>query len=186
MAAAAANRYARALVDVVIASASTVQPEDAVRQLRAVEEMIAGSAELRIALLTPAISNSRKRAVIGRLLRKEMSVSDLIRNFVFVVINHRRIGMLAEITEAFDLLMDQRLGFVRAEVTSATALDARRSAGLEAELSRLTGKKMRLRFAVDSSLLGGALARIGSTVYDGSIRGQLRQLRRELVEHSAG
>jgi F-type H+-transporting ATPase subunit delta len=184
MAAAVANRYARALVDVVTASTSTVQPEDAVRQLRAVEEMIAGSGELRIALLTPAISNSRKRAVIGHLL-EEMSVSDLIRNFVYVIINHRRIGMLAEITEAFDLLMDQRLGFVRAEVTSAAALDARRSASLEAELSRLTGKRMRLRFAVDSSLLGGALARIGSTVYDGSIRGQLQQLRRQLID-SAG
>jgi F-type H+-transporting ATPase subunit delta len=185
MAAAVANRYARALVDVVMASASTVKPEDAVRQLRAVEEMIAGSAQLRIALLTPAISNARKRAVVGSLL-KEMSTSEVIRNFVFVVINHRRIGMLAEITEAFDLLMDQRLGFVRAEVTSASALDARRSAGLEAELSRLTGKRMRLRFAVDSSLLGGAVARIGSTVYDGSIRGQLQQLRRQLIEHSAG
>jgi F-type H+-transporting ATPase subunit delta len=185
MAAAVANRYARALVDVVTASTSTVQPEDAVRQLRAVGEMLAGSLELRTALLTPAIANSRKRAVIGRLLG-EMSVSDLIRNFVYVIINHRRIGLLAEISEAFELLMDQRLGFVRAEVTSASALDARRSASLEAELSRLTGKKMRLRFAVDSSLLGGALARIGSTVYDGSIRGQLQQLRRQLVEHSAG
>ena len=185
MAAAVANRYARALVDVVMGSASQVRPEDAVRQVRAVEEMIAGSAELRIALLTPAISNARKRAVIGRLL-KEMSVSDLIRNFVYVIINHRRIGMLAEISEAFELLMDQRLGFVRAEVTSASALDSRRSASLEAELSRLTGKKMRLRFAVDSSLLGGAVARIGSTVYDGSIRGQLQQLRRQLIEHPAG
>ena len=185
MASAVANRYARALVDVVAAPASTAQPEDAVRQLQAVEEMIAGSAELRIALLTPAISNSRKRAVMGRLL-EEMQVSDLIRNFVYVVINHRRIGMLGEISEAFGLLMDQRLGFVRAEVTSASALDARRSAGLEAELSRLTGKRMRLRFTVDSSLLAGAVARIGSTVYDGSIRGQLQQLRRQLIEHSAG
>jgi F-type H+-transporting ATPase subunit delta len=185
MAAAVANRYARALVDVVTASTSTVQPEDAVRHLRAVGEMLAGSLELRTALLTPAIPNSRKRAVIGRLL-EEMSVSDLIRNFVYVIINHRRIGLLGEISEAFELLMDQRLGFVRAEVTSATALDARRSASLEAELSRLTGKKMRLRFAVDSSLLGGALARIGSTVYDGSIRGQLQQLRRQLIEHSDG
>jgi F-type H+-transporting ATPase subunit delta len=184
MAAAVANRYARALVDVVTASTSTVQPEDAVRQLRAVDEMLAGSSELRIALSTPAISNARKRAVMGDLL-KEMSVSDLIRNFVFVIINHRRIGMLGEMTEAFDLLMDQRLGFVRAEVTSAAALDARRSASLEAELSRLTGKRMRLRFAVDSSLLGGAVARIGSTVFDGSIRGQLQQLRRQLID-SAG
>jgi F-type H+-transporting ATPase subunit delta len=185
MASAVANRYARALVDVVTASGSQVRPEDAVAQLRAVAEMIAGSAELRTALLTPAIPNVRKRAVMGRLLG-EMSVSGLIRNFVYVVIDHRRIGMITEIGEAFEMLMDARLGFVRAEVTSASALDARRSASLEAELSRLTGKRMRLRFAVDSDLLGGALARIGSTVYDGSIRGKLQQLRRQLIEQPAG
>jgi F-type H+-transporting ATPase subunit delta len=178
MASAVANRYARALVDVITASGSPVAPEEAVAQVRAVAEMIAGSTELRMALLTPAIQNSRKREVIARLLDR-MSVSSLI-------IDHRRIGIMSEISEAFEMLMDERLGFVRAEVRSASALDERRSASLESELSRLTGKRMRLRFAVDSSLLGGAVARIGSTVYDGSIRGQLQQLRRELTEHSAG
>jgi F-type H+-transporting ATPase subunit delta len=185
MASAVANRYARSLVDLVTASNSPVQPQDAVAQLQAVSGLIAGSAELRAALLTPAIQGSRKRAVIGRLL-EQMSVSDLIRNFVYVVINHRRIGMIGEMCEAFELVVDERLGFARAEVRSASALDTRRSASLEAELSRLTGKRMRLRFTVDSDLLGGVLARIGSTVYDGSIRGQLQQLRRQLTEHSAG
>ena len=185
MASAVANRYARALVDLVTAPGSPVKPEDAVAEIRAVVAMVSGSAELRTALLTPAISNSRKRAVLGRVL-SEMSISELIRNFVYVIIDHRRSGMMAEIGAAFEILVDERLGFVRAEVTSASALDARRSAGLEAELSRLTGKRMRLHFGVDSSLLGGAVARIGSTVYDGSIRGQLQQLRRQLTDQSAG
>jgi len=185
MASAVASRYARALVDVITASGSPLAPEEAVAQVRAVAEMIAGSTELRMALLTPAISNSRKREVMARLL-DQMSVSGLVRNFIYVIIDHRRIGMMSEISEAFELLMDERLGFVRAEVRSASALDVRRTASLESELSRLTGKRMRLRFAVDSGLLGGVLARIGSTVYDGSIRGQLQQLRRELTEHSAG
>jgi len=185
MSSAVANRYARALVDLVTAPGSPVQPEDAVAQVRAISAMVAGSEELRTALLTPAIPNSRKRAVLGRLLG-EMPVSELVRNFVYVIIDHRRIGMLPEMSEAFDLLVDERLGFVRAEVRSASALDARRSAGLEAELSRLTGRRMRLHFSVDSTLLGGVVARLGSTVYDGSIRGQLQQLRRQLTEHSAG
>lgn len=185
MASAVATRYARALVDLVTASGSPLQPQDAVAQLLAVGQMIAGSAELRTALLTPAIQGSRKRAVIGRLL-EQMSVSGLIRNFVYVIIDRRRLGMLAEILEAFELLVDERLGYVRAEVRSASALDARRSASLESELTRLTGKRMRLRFAVDSGLLGGVLARIGSTVYDGSVRGQLQQLRRQLTEQPAG
>ena len=185
MASAVANRYARALVEAVIAAGSGAQPEAAVAQVRAVGEMMAGSAELRAALLSTAIQSSRKRALVGRLL-DQMGVSHLVRNFVYVVIDHRRVGIVGEICEAFETLMDERLGFVRAEVRSAAALDARRSASLEAELSRLTGKHMRLHFVVDSDLLGGAVARIGSTVYDGSIRGQLRQLRRQLIEESAG
>ena len=184
MASAVANRYARALVDIVTAPHSPLKPEDAVTQLHMVEEMISGSEELKIAMLTPAISNIRKRAVIGALLER-MSVSPLIRNFLYVIIAHRRIHLIGEIREAFELLVDERLGFVRAEVSSAAALDARRSAGLEAELSRLTGKRMRLHFNVDSALLGGVVARIGSTVYDGSVRGQLQQLRRQLTEQPA-
>jgi F-type H+-transporting ATPase subunit delta len=185
MASAVANRYARALADVVTAPGSPVQPEEAVAQVRAVAELISASAELRIALLTPAIQTSRKREVMGRLL-DGISVSRLIRNFVYVVIDHRRIGMMSELNEAFEQIMDERLGYVRAEVKSAAALDAKRSSNLEAELSRLTGKRMRLRFAVDSGLLGGVVARIGSTVYDGSIKGQLQQMRRQLTEQSAG
>ena len=184
MASAVATRYARALVDILMAPDSSLKPEDAVGQLRAVEEMIAASSELRTALLTPAISNSRKRSVMGSILEK-LSVSPLIRNFVYVIINHRRVALLSEIREAFEIHLDERLGFVRAEVSSATPLDARRSANLEAELSRLTGKRMRLRFSVDTGLLGGVIARIGSTVYDGSVRGQLQQLRRQLTEQSA-
>jgi F-type H+-transporting ATPase subunit delta len=183
MASALANRYARALVDIVLAPGSPLKPEDAVAQLRAAEQMVAQSAELRIALLTPAIQASRKRAVMDKLL-DELAVSRIIRNFLFVVIDHRRIGMLREIREAFELVLDEWLGFVRAEVTSAAALNEQRSAGLASELSRLMGKRMRVRFAVDPELLGGVLARIGSTLYDGSLRGQLQQLRRQLTEQS--
>ncbi len=169
MASAVANRYASALVDVVTSAASALKPEDAIAQLQAAAKMVADSAELRNALMTPAIQNSRKRAVIGRLL-DSTGTSHLIRNFVFVIIDHRRIAILDEIREAFEVLLDVRMGFVRAEVTSAAALDQQRSAGLESELSNLTGKRMRLRFAVDPELLGGVVA---------------QQLRRQLTGHSA-
>lgn len=184
MASAAANRYARALVDIVMAPGAAVKPEDAVAHIRVVEQLLAESPELRNALLTPAIQTSRKRAVMGKLL-DQAGVSELIRNFIYVIIDRRRIGMLSEIREAFDLLVDERLGFARAEITSAAPLEERRGAALESELARLTGKRMRLRFAVDPALLGGAVARIGSTVYDGSLRGQLQQLRRRLTEQPA-
>lgn len=182
MASALSHRYASALVDIVLAPSSTLKPEEAVAQLRAAAQMVAQSAELRTALLTPAIPTSRKHAVMAKLL-DELAVAPYIRNFIYVVINHRRVGMLDEMRDAFELALDERMGFARAEVTSAAALDDQRSARLESELSRLTGKKMRLRFAIDPELLGGATARIGSTLYDGSLRGQLQQLRRELTEH---
>ncbi len=184
MASAVANRYARALADLVLAPGSPLRAEDAVAELKSVEQMIAGSWELKNALLTPAIQASRKRAVMAK-LGAELKVSQLVRNFIFVVIDHRSIAIISEIREAFELIVDERLGFVRAEVTSASALGAERRGGLESELARLTGKRMRLRFDEDPELLGGVIARIGSTMYDGSVRGQLHALRRMLTEQSA-
>ena len=183
MATAVANRYARALVDIVMAPGSPLKPEDAVTQLAAAEALIDESPELCTALLTPAIQNSRKRAVMAKLLERTGG-SPLIRNFIYVVIDHRRIGVIGEIREAFELQLDERLGFVRAEVSSAAPLNEPLSAGLESELSKLTGKRMRLRFDVDPALIGGVVARIGSTVYDGSVRGELLQLGKKLASHS--
>ena len=180
MASAVANRYARALVDVVMGPGSHLKPEDAVAQLRAVEALIAESSDLRQALLTPAIQNSRKRAVLAKLLDRE-GASPLIRNFAFVLVDHRRIGIISEIREAFDRQVDERLGFAQAEVISAAALDQRLSNNLQSELSELTGKRMRLRFRIDPDLIGGVVARIGSTVYDGSVRGELRLLAKKLT-----
>ena len=162
-----------------MAPGSPLKPEDAVAQLRAVDAIFQESAELRNAMLTPALQNSRKRAVMAKLL-ETTGGSTLIRNFTYVLIDHRRIAIIAEIREAFELQLDERLGFVRAEVTSAAPLDQSVGANLESELSRLTGKRMRLRFDVDPALLGGVVARIGSTVYDGSVRGELRQLAKKL------
>lgn len=184
MASAVANRYARALVDIVTAPGSPLKPEDAVAQLRSVEALIQESPELRTALLTPAIQNSRKRAVMADLIAR-IGGSDLIRNFVYVVIDHRRIGLIGEIREAFEMRIDERLGFVRAEVSSAAPLNENLSGNIESELSKLTGKRMRLHFKVDPALVGGVVARIGSTVYDGSVRGELQELGRKLAAHSA-
>lgn len=180
MASAVANRYAHALADIVMAPGSPLRPEDAVSQVRAVEGLLQESLELRTALATPAIQNSRKRAVMADLLAR-IGGSPLIRNFVYVLIDHRRIGWIGEIREALELQLDERLGFVRAEVSSAAPLSPPQSVILESELSKLTGKRMRLRFEVDPSLLGGVVARIGSKVYDGSVRGELRELGKKLA-----
>jgi len=175
-----ASRYASALVDVATGPKSGVAPHQLLIELRGFEEVLAGSPELRNALTSPAVPPARKRAVVGR-IGDQLRISRIARNFLFVLTDHRRIAMLTEVLEAFDLLSDERLGFTRAEISSARELNPRQRDAVSHELERLTGKKVRMRFAVHRELLGGMVARIGSTVYDGSVRGQLQALGKRLA-----
>ncbi len=174
------RRYAKALVDVITAPGANLQPAQVLEQLRSVDALMSGSTELHNALLSPAVSPSRKRAVIAKLVQP-LGVSGPVRNFIYVVIDHRRVHEFSSIVEAFDRLLDERLGFVRGEVSSAFALKDIERGELEAQLSRLSGKKAKLDYTVDPSLIGGVVARIGAKVYDGSVRGQLEKLRAKLA-----
>ena len=175
-----ASRYASALVDVVTAPGAKIAGAAAIQQLRDIEAAVNSSSQLRGILQNPAISRARKRAVIGR-IAQAVEIAPQIKNFLFVAADRGRIGQLSEIREAFEMLLDQRLGFMRAEVTSAQTLDASQRQRLEAQLTRISGKSIRPFYAVDAALVGGVIARIGSTVYDGSVRGQLESLRRKLT-----
>ena len=182
------SRYARALVEVVLApggaGGSLNKPENVVAQLRAMEQLLAESPDLRAALMTPAVPTSRKRAVVGK-FADMLGFSQVVRNFLFVILDHQRIAQLPEMREAFERLIDEQLGFARADIASAEPLDEAENAALRSELSRLTGKQIRPHFSVDPSLLGGAVARVGSTVYDGSIRGQIEGMRRQFTKEAA-
>lgn len=175
-----ATRYAKALVDVVAAPGSKVDPSVALAQLRSIESVFADSADLRNALLSPAVSPSRKRAVVASILRP-LALHKQVLNFLFVVIDHRRVHEFSSIAEAFEALLDERLGYVRADVTTARELTPDQTAILETEISRVAGKKAKLKFSTDPGLVAGVVARIGSTVYDGSVRGQLDRLRTKLA-----
>ena len=175
---AVATRYAKALADVTTAAAG-LPPEEALSQLRAFEAALAASHELQNALTTPAVPASRKRAVVAR-IADILKLSLIARNFLFVLIDHRRIALLGEILHSFELIVDERLGFARAEVSSPRELTESQRGAISGQLERLTGKRIRMRFAVDPALIGGVVARIGSTVYDGSVRGQLQTLGRRL------
>jgi F-type H+-transporting ATPase subunit delta len=150
-----------------------------VAQLNAFETALRSSIELQNALTTPAVPASRKRAVVGR-IAGILQLSQIARNFLFVLVDHRRIASLPEIIHSFELVVDERLGFARAEVSAASELTEAQQTALRSELERLTGKRIRARYAVDGALIGGVVARIGSTVYDGSVRGQLQSLERRL------
>ncbi len=176
---AVATRYANALADVVTAGASSLRPQDAVAELRSFEAVLESSAELRNALVTPAVAGSRKKAVLERIAQK-LGFSRISRNFLFVLVDHRRIVLLPEIIHAFELTVDERLGFARAEITSARELGGQEQTAVVARLESISGKRIRARYAVDEGLIGGLMARIGSTVYDGSVRGELQNLQRRL------
>lgn len=174
------NRYASALVDVVLATGSGVEPAQAVEQLRAFADIFTGSQDLRAVLATPAIPVVKKRAVIKDLAEK-LGLAKVVRNLVLVVNDHGRAAALPQIVSAFESLVYERLGFVQAEVRSAFALNEKQQGELAGQLGQLAGKQVRLRFAVDADLIGGVMAQIGSKVYDGSVRGQLADIRDRLV-----
>jgi F-type H+-transporting ATPase subunit delta len=121
--------------------------------------------------------------VVGR-IAEILKLSRIARNFLFVLIDHRRIAALSDIINSFELIVDERLGFARADVSAAREMSEPQRASLASVLERLTGKRIRMRFTVDERLIGGAVARIGSTVYDGSVRGQLASLGHRLSAES--
>lgn len=176
--AAVASRYARALVDVVME-----RKIDGAIALRQVHDMVAtveGSDDLRMVWESPAVAADRKRAVLDAVAEKSNLLRP-IRNFFAVLIDHGRIPMLEQIARQFETELNTELGFVEADITSSRSLSADEKLLLEAQVAHVTGKKVRAKYAINAELLGGAVVRVGSTIYDGSVRGQLQKLREQLA-----
>jgi F-type H+-transporting ATPase subunit delta len=174
-----AARYANALADVVTAGGSALNPQDAVRELRSFEAALNESRELREALHTPAIAGSRKKAVVAR-IADLLKLSRISRNFLLVLVGHRRIVLLGQILTTFEIALDERMGYIQAQIASAGLLGDAQRAQIDAQLEKLTGKRIRTAWSVDESLIGGVVAKVGSTMYDGSVRGSLESLGRRL------
>ncbi len=171
-----AQRYAAALADVAMEqkNAETVR-----RDLAAFAEMFIASPDLRNALESPAVNEDAKEKVVVKIAER-MGLGEAVRNLVHLIVRHRRTEMLQEIVEAFGEELNARLGIAEAEVTTARELSAQEKNELTAALERRTGKKIEARFVQNQALLGGAVVRVGSTVYDGSVREQLTRLREQL------
>src|SRR6202030_733829 len=137
MPAAVASRYARALVDVARPPDAPVGPDRVREDLRGFEQALAASPELSIVLESPGISRPRKRAVIGRLV-ESLALSKVSRNFLFVLVDHRRTSNLSAILDAFEKLVDELLGKLRVEVASARGLDREQQAALTQRLEAMT------------------------------------------------
>jgi F-type H+-transporting ATPase subunit delta len=112
---------------------------------------------------------------------KRMDGSKLLRNFLAVLIDHRRIGHLGELVAEFKEELDRRMGIAEARVRSARVLTPAEKKSLEQQLAEITGKTVRASYSEDAALLGGVTVRVGSTIYDGSVQGRLERMRQELV-----
>jgi len=177
---AVAIRYARALVDLATRSGETATPESVIEQLASFEQALKLSPALRNVLASPAVPVLQKRSLIARLVR-ELGLSDLVRRFLLVLMERRRMNLLGEIRQAVEQLLDERLGVVRVDLISAHEITPDQRRVLEEGLAQLTGRRPRTRFFIEPDLIGGAVARIGSVIYDGSIRGYLETLKRRLA-----
>lgn len=177
MAGGAAQRYAKALFGLA-------QDERRHREIRAelarLRALFAGSREVATALLTPMHPAAERKAALRALAARE-NVSPLVQNFLGFLVDQRRLIQFDSIVEAYDAFADQAEGMLTAQVTVASPLDDRRKDRLRRALSDRTGREVKLEIAVDPSLIGGAIAKIGDLVFDGSLRTQLSQLRANLT-----
>lgn len=171
------SRYARALVDAV--ADMKLDSRAVVQQLGSIVELVKSSSDLRNVWENPAIPADQKRKLLDAIVARE-GTTKAVRNFVAVLIDHRRIAALPEIAKQVELEMDRRLGLAEAQITSARELSPDERRDLETQIERMTGKKVRAHYATDGKLLGGAVVRLGSTIYDGSVKGQLQRMKEQL------
>jgi F-type H+-transporting ATPase subunit delta len=173
---AVARRYAAALADVAL---EQLKADKVKADFSAFVDAFYSSADLRNFLETPAAGPEQKHKVVEKLADK-MGLDPAVRNFVYLTVDHRRTELLREMDQALAEEINSRLGIAQATVTSAQPLSDSEKQQLTAALEKRTGKKIEAQFRQDGSLLGGAVVRVGSTVYDGSVRQQLNRLREQL------
>ena len=172
------SRYAGAFADVVTeAKLDTVAIDQQLSDFLATWQ---GSSELREFFENPSIAVNDKVAVLDKLNAKVGMLKEL-RNLIAVLISHNRIAHVAEVAEGYRRLLQDQMGIHPAEITTARELDAKEREALLVEIGKLAGGKVEASFKLDASLLGGTVVRIGSTVYDGSVRGRLDRLRDALI-----
>ena len=173
-----AARYARALLD---ALPDPAEQETVDAFLTALAEAMDRSQELRDLLLDPAVPRSSKKTALVSLAGQHLS-STRVQNFLGLVVDHGRTAEIPVIAEVFHEARQDEAGIVSAQLTTAAPLNEDLRGRARSALEHLSGRKVNLSYEVEPSLIGGAVARIGSTVYDGSLRTQLTRLRKEMAE----
>ena len=174
---AVARRYAKALTDVVLAHNEAREVQADVTGWAA---MLAANTDLVEVFRNPVLAYDQKRKVLNALVART-HVRPTTANFLQVLLRNHRLTDLAVINEAFARALDERAGVVSAQVTTARPVSHQAQENLRARLTLLTGRNVRLEFAVNEALIGGIVTRIGSTLYDGSVRTRLQQIKQQMA-----
>jgi F-type H+-transporting ATPase subunit delta len=169
-----ASTYARAFADVVLGA--HLDANRAIAELRAIASLLNESSELRRVWENPAIPADQKRRVLDAIVAQD-GILKQVRNLVAVLIDHRRMHFLEPVIRQLEKELDARLGFAEADITSARELGDAEKREFETQIQKLTGMKVRAHYMQDAALLGGAVLRVGSTIYDGSVKGQLERMK---------
>lgn len=172
-----ARRYATALADVVMAGG---EAQDVQKELTDWSEMMQSNEQLHEVFRNPTIPYDQKRKVLNTLIARTR-VRPTTANFLQVLLQNQRLAELSEVNKRFAQILDERSGVVSAQVTTARPVPQSSQEALRAKLAAMTGKNVRLSFTTDEELIGGIVTRIGSTIYDGSVRNQLQQVKERLV-----
>ena len=175
----AANRYAKALFDVALQEKADLARID--QDLQDAVAMSASTPDLALGLSRGSVSDASRKSLMEA-IAASMNLTTPVTKMLVLLAKNGRISLLPELAAAYGQRLLAHQNIVRAEVTSAAPLSPEKTRALEESLSEVTGKKVELSVSVDPSLLGGVVATIGSTVYDGSVRTQLQRMRQELVE----
>lgn len=172
------SRYAQAFLEVVTAAKLDLVAID--QQLKDFEATWSGSPELQTFFENPAVSAEQKVSILDK-LNARLGLLKEVRNLLAVLIKNDRIGQVLAVTAAYRTLLQEQLGIRQAEIVTARVLNEDERKALLDGVGRLAGAKVEASFKQDASILGGAVVRIGSTVYDGSVRGRLERLKEALV-----
>jgi F-type H+-transporting ATPase subunit delta len=172
-----ARRYASALADVIIEKNEAAEVRE---ELTAWERMILSNPALLEAFTNPTVPYEQKAKVLNELITRT-KVRPTTANFLRILLKNQRLAEIAHVNAKLAQVLDDRAGVVSAQVTSARPMAESIKTALEEKLQLITGKRIRLSFQTDETLLGGIVTRIGSTIYDGSVRTQLQRLGEELA-----
>jgi F-type H+-transporting ATPase subunit delta len=176
--AAIAAPYARAFADVVFEA--HLNTNDAQQQLNDFVAAWRESADLREIFLDPSFPSEQKVAILDK-LNAQLGMSVQVRNFIAVLIQHNRLDVLDDVLSEYRKEVNRRLGISEVQVTTARPLDANERQGIEQKVAAMTGTQVQATYHEDKSLLGGVVVRVGSTVYDGSVKGRLDRLKEQLA-----